>query len=331
MPSTGADDYVHVAVGILVDRGRIFVTRRRADVHQAGKWEFPGGKLDADESPFTGLQRELHEELGIDVQTAHPLMQVRHAYSDKNVLLDVWRVDRYSGVPHGREGQEARWASRDELLTLDLPEADLPIQRRLWLPPLYAVSDGMAQGRDVFLRKLERALAGGLALLQLREPEMSEDDYLSFAREVVSLCRPCGAKVLLNADPTWVEVCGADGVHLNGIRLRQLTGRPLPQNYFVAASCHNRAELDRAGGIGADLAVLGPVARTATHPQAEPLGWEQFELLCRPAIPAIYALGGMTVADIERARSAGAQGVAMIGSLWRAPEETAAAARETPL
>ena len=100
---------VHVAVGIVADSaGAILIARRPDHAHQGGLWEFPGGKVEAAESVATALQRELHEELGIAVQAAEPWLQIRHAYPDKTVLLDVWRVTAWRGEPHGREGQPLR-------------------------------------------------------------------------------------------------------------------------------------------------------------------------------------------------------------------------------
>ncbi len=320
MPSTAASRVVHVAVGILADRDRFFITRRSPNVHQGEKWEFPGGKVHDGEAVARALQRELHEELGIDVREAHPLMQVRHSYPDKKVLLDVWSVTRYDGIPHGREGQPARWASHAELLTLDFPEADLPIQRRLWLPALYAISDCTRYGREIFLERLEIALGRGLQLLQLREPQMSQDAYLVLAREVIARCHDHGAKLLLNADPSWVERCGADGVHLNSRRLMQAQTRALPETHFIGASCHNELELLRAAEFGADLVLLGPVATTPSHPATTPLGWGRFNELCRNLSPAVYALGGMRHWDLPQARECGARGLAMISGLWDAAD-----------
>ena len=88
----------------------------------------------------------------------------------------------YTGAPHGREGQEARWASHAEMLTLDFPDADLPIQRRLWLPSLYAISDCARYGEAAFLERLDQALAGGLPLLQLREPMLPRARFVALAR-----------------------------------------------------------------------------------------------------------------------------------------------------
>lgn len=316
MPSTAAESVVHVAAGVIVGCRGVFITRRLPNAHQGGKWEFPGGKILPGESVLAALRRELREELGIEVQEARPFMQVRHAYPDKTVLLDVWRVISYLGTPHGREGQESRWASRDELLTLKFPEADLPVQRRLWLPPLYGISDATRVGRDEFLRRLDHALVGGLRLLQLREPGMNEQEFVQLARDVVALCHRYHARCLLNADPALMSIVGADGVHLNARRLAQASARGESDEYFLAASCHDEHELAQAARIGADLVVLGPVAPTASHPQAVVLGWQRFEELCRGSPSAVFALGGMRETDVAIAHRCGAQGLAMISGLW---------------
>lgn len=123
---------VHVAVGVIADpAGAILIARRPDHAHQGGRWEFPGGKVEVDETVATALQRELREELGITVQAAEPWLQVRHAYPDKTVLLDVWRVTAWRGEPHGREGQPLRWASPAELTDFPFPAADEPIIARL--------------------------------------------------------------------------------------------------------------------------------------------------------------------------------------------------------
>lgn len=92
-----------------------------------GFWEFPGGKRIAGETRRTALDRELAEELGIEVRTAVPLLELVHEYPDKTVHLDVWRVLDFRGVPHAREGQELRWLAVPELEQLPFLPADRPI------------------------------------------------------------------------------------------------------------------------------------------------------------------------------------------------------------
>ncbi len=163
---------IHVVAGVLIEGSRVCVTRRRGDVHQAGKWEFPGGKLEPDEDALTGLKRELHEELGIAVERAEPFVQLRHRYPELEVLLDVWRVHRYRGTPRARESQALAWMDIGALDPRDFPEADRPVLRRLQLPPLYLISDVQRFGLEGFAARLERALAAGARLIQLREPQM---------------------------------------------------------------------------------------------------------------------------------------------------------------
>jgi len=309
---------LRVAVGILTQGSKVFITRRFPDSHQGGKWEFPGGKIEPGENTLSALQRELREELGIEVQDAHAYMQVRHAYPDRDVLLDVWRISRYQGTPHGREGQEAKWVACAELPQLEFPEADRPILRRLWLPPLYLISDSRRFGKDGFLAPLERALKAGARLVQLREPHMPPDEFEEYASLIAGLCHRHGAQLLLNAEPESMSRCDADGVHLNSKRLAQYSSRPLDDHYWVAASCHNAEELRQAEHLGADFAVLSPVAPTSSHPGAAALGWEAFSRLCAVVNLSVYALGGMRAQDLAQARQAGAQGLAMVSQIWGA-------------
>ncbi len=81
-----------------------------------------------------GLARELHEELGIAIETPRPLIRVRHCLSQRDVLLDVWVVRRYRGEPRGLDGQALRWCSGEELEAVELLPADGPIVAALWLP-----------------------------------------------------------------------------------------------------------------------------------------------------------------------------------------------------
>jgi len=119
---------IAVAAGILRDRaGRALIAQRPEGKHQAGWWEFPGGKLHAAETPLEALTRELREELGIEVDSAEPLLTYRHDYPERIVELHVWCVLAFTGDPIGVEGQALRWSPIDELLETGLLPADRPI------------------------------------------------------------------------------------------------------------------------------------------------------------------------------------------------------------
>lgn len=127
-----AEDRIEVLVGLLRDaRGRWLVNRRRAGTHEAGRWEFPGGKREAGEPARAALERELAEELGIVVVDAEPFMRLAHDYPERRVLLDIWHVVAWEGEPKPLERQRLRWVPAAELDAAGLLAADLPIIERI--------------------------------------------------------------------------------------------------------------------------------------------------------------------------------------------------------
>lgn len=116
---------VHVAVGVILDdQGRILLSKRAVDAHQGGLWEFPGGKVEVGETIQSALARELAEELGIVVQRSSPLVEIRHQYADKSVLLDVYTVWQFSGEAAGLEGQPVAWVEPANLEKYEFPDAN---------------------------------------------------------------------------------------------------------------------------------------------------------------------------------------------------------------
>ena len=123
---------VHVVVGVLLnDNQQVLIALRPVQSHQGGLWEFPGGKVEEGESVEYALNREFEEELGISVLACTELTQIRHEYIDKPVLLDVWRIEKYSGTPKGREGQVIEWRALSKLRAEDFPKANERIIRVL--------------------------------------------------------------------------------------------------------------------------------------------------------------------------------------------------------
>ena len=119
---------VHVAVGVIVDsEQRVLLAKRSESSHQGGLWEFPGGKVEAGEAVSVALARELQEELAIKVESAEPLLEVRHDYADKSVLLDVWVVSDFSGEACGNEGQRIEWVPISQLAEFEFPAANQAI------------------------------------------------------------------------------------------------------------------------------------------------------------------------------------------------------------
>ena len=119
---------IHVVAGALYDeRGRVLITQRPPGKLLAGRWEFPGGKLHDGEDTYDGLVRELHEELGVAVRAAEPLMRYDVDHPGRTVTLDMWIVTRWTGSVSGLDGQALKWVAPALLAAEDILEADQPI------------------------------------------------------------------------------------------------------------------------------------------------------------------------------------------------------------
>jgi 8-oxo-dGTP diphosphatase len=122
---------VHAVAGLLLRDGKLLVAERPEGKPYSGFWEFPGGKVEADEDVGLAIKRELHEELGIDVINAERWFEHLHAYPDKTVLLELWLITEFSGEPEGRENQVLQWASYEEILHLPLLEGNYAIMSQI--------------------------------------------------------------------------------------------------------------------------------------------------------------------------------------------------------
>lgn len=302
---------LHVAVGVVRDiDGRILLTQRAKHVHQGGLWEFPGGKLEPDETVLQALYRELREEVGIEVRTAKPLIKIKYRYPDLHVLLDVWTVAEYDGTATAHEGQAMCWVEPQQLAEYTFPSANLPIISAARLPDRYAILEG--HNVEHVLHNLNKIIENKVSLLQLRVKSLPSADVQAIYRVVQSECAQHNVKLLINSDLPLFDV-KADGIHLSSRAL--MIARRRPENHdWVAASCHNLKELRHAENIGVDFVVLAPILSTPTHPNMTPLGWENMTSLIEQVNIPVFALGGLRLDDIDRVVSAGGQGIAGISA-----------------
>jgi 8-oxo-dGTP diphosphatase len=308
---------LHVAAGVIrSSKGHVLIAKRPLDKHQGGLWEFPGGKVEPGETAETALVRELAEELGIAVAASRPLIQVSHDYPDKQVLLDVREVVAFFGEPHGAEGQPLAWVDPEDLPNYSFPAANRPIVAAARLPDRYLITPDNLTPREV-LNGLTLALNAGVRLIQLRSPSLDARAYRSLAVEVCDMCAG-RANVMLKGPLEWAGEFPEAGWHLTAQQLRQHVqqGRPIGPGRWLAASCHDAAEIRMASTLGVDFITVSPILPTATHPQAQALGWQRAaELLASFDQPA-YLLGGLGPDDLAQALCAGAQGVAGIRAFW---------------
>jgi len=117
-----------VAAGILCDpEGRVLIAERLGDGPFHGMWEFPGGKIGANETAIDALSRELAEELGIEIAACESFINLRHEYDDRVVTIEFFIVNKWNREPVGVEGQALRWVPKSQLNTTELLPADKPV------------------------------------------------------------------------------------------------------------------------------------------------------------------------------------------------------------
>lgn len=123
---------LNIAVGIIRNPlNQIFITRRAADAHMANKLEFPGGKIEAGETPEQALVRELQEEVGITPSRATLFEKLEYQFPDRHITLWFWLVESWEGEPWGKEGQPGSWMALAALDVGQFPPANAPVIEKL--------------------------------------------------------------------------------------------------------------------------------------------------------------------------------------------------------
>ena len=292
--------------------GEFLLAQRPEGKPYPGYWEFPGGKIEPGEDARAALARELKEELGIDVREASPWITKVYAYTHATVRLHFFRVTKWGGEPEPLEDQDIRWQRVGATDVDPMLPANAPVLAALALPAVMIVSNALAAGVDRWIAQLAGRVMEERILVQVREKGANAQQVQHLLSRVLAHAGPFGARIVVNSDNGHFPQCG--GVHLTASDLMRSTARPA--GTLVGASCHDARELDRAGEIGVDYAVLGPVKATASHPGAVPMGWERFAALALDRPMPLYAIGGLTRADLREARANGAHGVALLGAAF---------------
>ncbi len=312
-------DLTHVVIAVIFNQHQqVLISLRGKDVHQGNLWEFPGGKVEIGESALQALKREIYEELNITIEKASPIKKISHHYHDKKILLDVWKIEAYSGMPQGQEGQAIKWQPINELKIDDFPRANISLIHSLQLPEKYMITGAFESPED-FQQKLKNSLSHGITLVQLRSKYTSKEEYEKLVNISIDLCHRYQAKLLLNtSDEEFNKIgCLTSGLHLSSEMLNTCNKRPVDEKYLLSVSCHSPVEIEKAKQLGASIILLSPVKETTSHPGVAGIGWKKFTELVVDIDAPVYALGGMTQNDLTDAKNSGAQGVAAISSFWK--------------
>lgn len=314
---------IQVAAGVLVhpENKDIFICKRLDGTPYEGFWEYPGGKIEPGETAQQALARELDEEIGVRIGTVEPLITIRHDYPDRSVRLQVFFIHEFEGQPWGKEGQETAWVPPKKLKTVRFLEGNRPITDAVILPRLHAITDLARFSRKLIIDRIESFSRPHI--IQVRDKHLDDVEFARWAKRVVEAARFTNSTVMLNRSVeervALLEETGAHGLHLDSRQLSKIQHRPIKDDLWLSASCHNAAELNRAEKINTDFVLLSPVMPTASHPSANALGWAGFSELCATANLPVFALGGLGQTEATVAWKAGAQGIAGITGFWNAP------------
>ena len=291
---------IDVAIALLLHRNKVLVGWREAKQHQGNKYEFPGGKVESGESPIEACRREIREEVGIDITTWHSFDVIRHEYDDLHVNLHIFHT--IISLEQLNEIQNPwTWYSRAELKDLAFPKANNEMIGRLnWCRYLKISADindleGLNHDTWMYLRT---------------------EATFDLIQTINALPTSKLNTLIINTE-LWQGLDQAVQKQLAAVQfkhdqLMRLSMNSLPLGIRSIASCHDALSVQQAKKLGCDTILLSPIHTTATHADAKALGWEHFEQLCLISEMPVFALGGLSISDLEIAQQYGAYGVAGI-------------------
>lgn len=306
---------IDVAVAVVFNTyGQVLWGCRPEGKPYAGYWEFPGGKVEPDETVWQALVRELKEELDITALEGGPWFRIEHDYEHANVRLHLYRVWRFDGSPKSLENQRFTWASLDSSDLSPILPATEPLLPKLAQPTVMALSNYEA-GFEACAKRLEQGLSRATMpiYVQFREKTLKGDALIQAFEHCYGLCQKTGQAMLLNSD-TWINLA----VHLDALPCPlHLTQAHLLSGQFQGVQCagasvHDTDSLHMAFDRGLSYAVLGAVKPTSSHPGQPGLGWQGFLESTLGARLPVFAIGGLAWGDMPDARRHGAHGIAML-------------------
>jgi len=308
--------FIDVVIGVLKRDDKVCLSVRQSHQSFAEHWEFPGGKVEAHETSIEALKREFKEELAVDTMGWQPLIQIPWHYDNVSVRLHAFITDEFIGEPKGHEGQKVEWHSVTNLRKLNFPAANAGLITAIELVDQYMITGKFSDVEEAKM-KLVNALEKGVKLCQLRAKDLSPQAFVELAQEFIPVCHAFGTKVLLNGQVELLEqLPDADGIQLASNAIYDFDKRPIHKEKLLGISTHTEEDIQQAIRLDADFLLLSPVKETSSHPGVSGIGWQEFERKASEIPIPVFALGGMSLMDVDEAKKRGGQGVAAISSFW---------------
>lgn len=289
---------VNVAIALLFHHSKVLVGWREAKQHQGNKYEFPGGKVEQNESPVEACRREILEEVGIDLRQWHYFDLIEHEYDDICVRLHLFH-SHASDEQMASIQQPWAWYAREKLKELNFPKAnDVIIERLIW-PNFIKISADLNEIQNL---KSEQCFY------------LRVEPHPKIAQQIEKL-KPDEMKALILNIELWNQLSEdfkhrVGAVHLKHHQILSLKENNLPKGIRCIGACHDQDSLTRAQSLGCDALILSPVLATTSHPELNGMGWESFNTMAHQCHLPVFALGGLKPNDLELAQQHGAYGIA---------------------
>ncbi len=288
--------------------GRVLLAERTARQVAAGFWELPGGKVDPGETAAQAAARELREETGLNPVSLESWMTYEHQFPTRRLRLHFFRARRWEGTALGREGQRLAWADPGAPHVGPILSSNDRALFSLAMPPVCLMAELPAHGSsEDFLRRLHEELSGGARLISVRLPSLAPGQRSALLARVALLADAFPQATILTGSAMDSSRAGLAGVHSCSRELHRLATRPSSRVW--AATCHDEPDMSRAVSMGADFIVLSPVLAGPEASERRPLGWEGVRRFAAACPIAVFAEGGVSLADLPAAKQAGAAGV----------------------
>ncbi|OTG82101.1 dGTP triphosphohydrolase [Acinetobacter sp. ANC 5054] len=289
-----------VAIAILLHQDKVLVGWREANQHQGNKHEFPGGKVEAGETPEQACRREIFEEVGIGLHVWNRFDVIQHEYDDLIVRLHLFHAVVPTALLNEIQKPWA-WYTRSQLLDLNFPKANKTIIQRLnWVEQIRITDE---------LPTLENLQS---ELLYYWRVDATDEN----AQAINQLPTVILQQLIINID-VWRLLIPEVQLHISAIHLKQSQLMQSQADNLILgrryiAACHDLVSAQHAQKIGCDAILLSPVLPTTTHPNEIGLGWEKFEQIARAIEIPVFALGGMQKELFTVAKQHAAYGIAGI-------------------
>ena len=308
--------FKEIAIGVLKKGNQYCLSKRKKDQTFADKWEFPGGKVETNESIKQALVREFSEELAIQTRQWQPLITIPWHYANVSVRLNVYITSDFTGEPIGNEGQEVAWFALNDLLRLDFPAANKGILSALKLSDFYFLTPNHEQV-DENIKAIKKALEKNDVTCQLYLPKELTVQQKKDIDILLALAKQRNVQVLLSGYLGHIfSFDGFSGVHLSSQQMLEIVNlnsdilTKLNVNDFLVISTHNQSQIDMALKLEADALLISSVKANSTQEGIETSGWAQItETVGSLPIP-VYALGRMTKDALFSVKQLGARGIA---------------------